>query len=84
MKNFFDADTIITAVKGVVGLSATGGGFYVSFLPKVEAWLRVFSLLIGCAVGIVTFVSILRKHKTKSAVPTPNGSATSQQDRKPK
>ena len=45
----------------VTGLLATASGVTVSLLPEIEAWLRVSSLLIGCAVGIASFVIILRK-----------------------
>lgn len=65
MRELFDAETVVTTVKGAVGVSATTGGFYVSVLPQVEAWLRVGSLCIGIAVGIATLVSILRNQKRK-------------------
>jgi fructose-specific phosphotransferase system IIC component len=65
MKNFFDAETVVTAAKGVAGLGGAGGGFYVSFLPHVEAWLRLISLLLGIAVAVATLVSILRSKKEK-------------------
>ena len=45
----------------LTGLIATASGVTVSLLPEIEAWLRVSSLLIGCAVGIASFVIILRK-----------------------
>ena len=69
MKSFFDADTVSTFAKGTVGLSATSGGLYVSFLPKLEAWLRIISLLIGIAIGVATFISIVR-NKSKGKKPT--------------
>ena len=66
MRNFFDSETLATAAKGAVGVSATSGSLYVSLLPKLEAWLRIISLLIGIAIGIATFVSIVRsKQKRK-------------------
>jgi hypothetical protein len=65
MRSFFDAETVVTTAKGALGLGATGGSFYVSFLPKVEAWLRLISLLLGIAVGVATLVSILRNKKDK-------------------
>jgi fructose-specific phosphotransferase system IIC component len=71
MKNFFDAETVVTAAKGAVGVSATSGGLYVSLLPKFEAWLRIISLVIGIAVGVATFISIVRsKSKNKNRKPT--------------
>jgi hypothetical protein len=69
MKMLFSAENLVTAAKGALGMSATTGGFYISILPKVEAWLRVSSLFIGCAVGLATFVSIVRKlrqHQNKN------------------
>ncbi len=61
MRDVFDFETLVTAAKGAVGIGATSGGVYVSILPKVEAWLRIISLLIGCAVGVASLVSIIRK-----------------------
>lgn len=45
----------------LTGLIATASGVTVSLLPEIEAWLRVSSLVIGCAVGIASFLVILRK-----------------------
>ena len=45
----------------LTGLVATASGITVSLLPEIEAWLRVSSLIIGCAVGIASFIVILRK-----------------------
>jgi hypothetical protein len=45
----------------LTGLVATASGVTVSLLPEIEAWLRVSSLVIGCAVGIASFIVILRK-----------------------
>ena len=45
----------------LTGLIATASGITVSMLPEIEAWLRVSSLVIGCAVGIASFLVILRK-----------------------
>jgi hypothetical protein len=69
MKNLFDAESLRTATTGMVGIGATGGGFYVSILPKVEAWLRIISLLIGIAVGVASLISIIRT-KRKNKKPT--------------
>ena len=63
MKNFFNAETAVTAVKGFLGIGATSTGVYVSILPKVEAWLRLISLLVGIAVGLASLVSILRNKR---------------------
>jgi len=45
----------------LTGLVATASGITVSLLPEIEAWLRVSSLIIGCAVGIASFIVIVRK-----------------------
>jgi hypothetical protein len=56
--------------KGGLGIGATSTGVYVSILPRVEAWLRMISLVVGIAVGVATFVSIVisirRKLKAES------------------
>lgn len=49
------------ATASFTGLLATASGITVSILPEVEAWLRIASLVIGCAVGIVSFLVIVRK-----------------------
>ena len=49
------------ATASFTGLVATATGITVSLLPEIEAWLRVASLVIGCAVGIASFIVILRK-----------------------
>ena len=58
-------DHIETATKGFLGMLATGSGFYVSFLPQVEAWLRILSLAIGITVGVVSLISIIARHRSK-------------------
>ena len=45
----------------LTGLLATASGVTVSLLPEIEAWLRIASLVIGCAVGVASFVVIVRK-----------------------
>jgi len=45
----------------LTGLLATASGITVSLLSEIEAWLRVSSLVIGCAVGIASLLVILRK-----------------------
>jgi hypothetical protein len=49
------------ATASFTGLLATAGGITVSMLPELEAWLRIASLLIGCAVGLASLYAILRK-----------------------
>jgi hypothetical protein len=51
----------ITA-RGVLGMFATGAGLAAS-LQDWEAGLRVASLVVGLAVGIVTLVLLLRGKK---------------------
>lgn len=48
-------------VKGATGVASTAGGIVVSNLAHIEAWLRITSLCVGIAVGILTGVSIIRK-----------------------
>jgi hypothetical protein len=51
------------ATASFTGLVATATGLTVSMLPEIEAWLRIASLLIGCAVGLASLYAILkRKH----------------------
>ena len=45
----------------LTGLLAVASGLGVSLLPEIEAWLRILSLVIGCAVGVVSFLVIVRK-----------------------
>jgi len=49
------------ATASFTGLLATATGLTVSMLPELEAWLRVASLVIGCAVGLASLYAILRK-----------------------
>lgn len=50
-----------TAIKGTIGASVPIAAAVVSWLQYAKDWLQLASLLIGCAVGIATFVSIVRK-----------------------
>lgn len=49
------------ATASFTGLLATASGITVSLLPEIEAWLRIASLVIGCAVGVASFIVIVRK-----------------------
>jgi hypothetical protein len=49
------------ATASFTGLVATATGLTVSMLPEIEAWLRVVSLIIGCAVGLASLYAILRR-----------------------
>jgi hypothetical protein len=51
------------ASASITGLLATATGLTVSMLPELEAWLRIASLLIGCAVGLASLYAILRNRK---------------------
>jgi hypothetical protein len=51
------------ATASLTGLVATASGITLSMLPEIEAWLRVASLVIGCAVGLASLYAILRNRK---------------------
>ena len=51
------------ATASFTGLVATATGLTVSMLPEIEAWLRIVSLLIGCAVGLASLYAILKNKK---------------------
>ena len=66
---------IATGAKGVIGVGATSTGWCLSALPEIEAWLRIVSLLIGIAVGVLSLLSLLhtvfsrdKKKRAKKAV----------------
>lgn len=48
-------------VRGLVGGGSTLLAFVVSHLAQLEAWLRIASLIVGIAVGIATFINIVRR-----------------------
>lgn len=51
---------------GMAGVFATGTSVGISFLPEVEAWLRIASLIVGIVVGIGSLVVLFRNwHKNK-------------------
>ena len=45
---------------GLMGVMATATSIGISFLPEVEAWLRIASLLVGISVGIGSLAVIVR------------------------
>jgi hypothetical protein len=51
------------ATASFTGLLATASGITLSMLPELEAWLRVASLVIGCAVGLASLYAILKNKK---------------------
>jgi len=50
---------------GSAGISTSISGFAISFMGQVEIFLRIVSLIIGIAVGILTIISLLRNFKDK-------------------
>lgn len=48
-------------VKGTLGTLASTGGLIMSYLPQIEAILRIISLVVGIAVAIATYRSIRRR-----------------------
>lgn len=58
-------DHVAVLSKGAGGTMASIGSFYVSLLPQLEAALRITSLLVGIAVGVITFISIYRNIRKK-------------------
>jgi len=53
----------IDLVKGSIGAGAPMLATILSYLPEIEAWLRVISLIVGIGVGIATFRSITRRRR---------------------
>lgn len=45
---------------GLMGIMATATSVGISFLPEVEAWLRIASLVVGIAVGIGSLIVLAR------------------------
>jgi hypothetical protein len=56
-------ENIITAAWGLFGVSVNGGAFYVSFLPHLEAWMRLLSLTLAIGISVFTIVKILKNKK---------------------
>lgn len=50
-------------VQGAAGATVTFGSILVSILPQIEIGLRIASLLVGLAIGILTLVHLWRKLK---------------------
>jgi hypothetical protein len=55
-------------VKGTTGILATAGGIGISH-AVVNEWLQTISFLVGIAVGVASFISIVRNKKNKSKKP---------------
>lgn len=45
---------------GFMGVMATATSVGISFLPEVEAWLRITSLIVGIIVGLGSLVVLAR------------------------
>ena len=48
-------------ITGMLGTTASLGGVVVSLLPFVETAIRLASLTVGLAVGIISLVKLLKK-----------------------
>jgi hypothetical protein len=53
------------ACKAVIGIASPVMGVVTSFQEQIEWHLRVVSLLVGLAVGVMSLVSMARKLKRK-------------------
>lgn len=49
---------------GALGIGSPVAGLIVSAMPEIEAWLRILSLLIGCAVGLVSLWRLIKRRKS--------------------
>ena len=48
---------------GMAGMIATATSVGISFLPEVEAWLRIVSLIVGIFVGIGSLIVLYKNYK---------------------
>ena len=55
-----NGDQLKTIATGLVGSATSIGAAVYSMLPHLEAWMRLASVAVGLAVGIVTLIKILR------------------------
>lgn len=68
-----------TVTHGMLGMGSSAGGIYVSFLPHLEMWLRIASLVVGLLVGLVSLRNLWRGKVVRQKVDTdPAGDKTSQ------
>lgn len=51
--------------KAALGIGSPAIGLTVSTMQLFEQWLRIGSLMVGIAVGLVTIYSILKRGKRK-------------------
>ena len=56
-----DHSPIKTLATGLVGTGTSVGAAIYSLLPHLEAWMRLCSVTVGLAVGIVTLWKLVRK-----------------------
>jgi hypothetical protein len=47
----------------MTGIIATATSVGISFLPEVEAWLRIASLIVGIVVGIGSIIVLYKNYK---------------------
>ena len=64
MKLPFTIDTEYTA-KAIVGIASPALGLVTSFQEQIEWHLRIGSLLVGIAVGILSVVAMVRKMRRR-------------------
>jgi len=50
---------------GLTGVIATATSVGISFLPEVEAWLRIASLIVGIVVGVGSLIVLARNWNKK-------------------
>lgn len=55
-----------TLERGLLGTVATTGSVAVSFMQTLELYLRLFGLVIGLAIGVVTLLSVIRDYRKKT------------------
>ena len=53
------------ALKGVIGTASPVLGVVTSFQEQIEWHLRIASLVVGLAVGVLSLVAMIRKLKKK-------------------
>ena len=62
MRTNLDSDSILTAT---VGIASPVLGVITSFQEQIEWTLRVASLVVGLAVGIMSLVSMIKKLRNR-------------------
>lgn len=50
---------------GLAGIIATATSVGISFLPEVEQWLRIISLIVGISVGLGSLAVIIKNWNKK-------------------